>query len=376
MEIRVHYQRDLEVLMGFRTVSSISHATTAINFSYFAPGANPQPVAIHYKNGKLYGPHSGHPWHFFTLCRKGDKMYCEHMPWGVPKDNPPDWALSGGPLLVLDGKRVDIAVDEWNVGGTDVMNRRARVAIGLLDPWAFLVYVGEGEMNCHELANFFLDIGCHTAIAGDGGGSASMKSPNFTRAQRAVPAQIYTTKPALFKIAVDAGYGGADPGAVSGDAKEKDINLQIAKELVRFIGQTEGLCAVPIYMDDTDRPLASICNLANKVKADVFVSIHNNASGSPRPGTGWEIYHYPTSSRGKRLANHISKYMKVANPLVSRGIKTANFQVLRDTVMPAVLLECGFVDNTYDLQVITDPRYQAAMAMAVSLGVLDYSKEV
>ena len=46
---------------------------------------------------------------------------------------------------MLDGKRVDIAVDEWNAGGTDVLNRRARVAVGLLDPWAFLVYVGEGR---------------------------------------------------------------------------------------------------------------------------------------------------------------------------------------------------------------------------------------
>ena len=247
------------------------------------------------------------------------------------------------------------------------------MAIGLLDPWAFLVYVGEGRW-CPELAAFpghWVPYGYRWRRRR----FCKHEIPNFTRAQRAVPAQIYyETCP--FKVAIDAGHGGADPGAVSGDAKEKDINLQIAKELVRFIGQTEGLCAVPIYMDDTDRPLASICNLANKVKADVFVSIHNNASGSPRPGTGWEIYHYPSSSRGKRLANHISKYMKVANPLVSRGIKTANFQVLRDTVMPAVLLECGFVDNTYDLQVITDPRYQAAMAMAVSLGILDYSKEV
>lgn len=375
MEVRVHYQKDLDVMMGFRRVSEVD-AETAINFSYFSPGAVPSPVAIHFKNQKLYGPDYGHPWHFFTLCKRGDKMYCEHMPGGVPRDNPPDWALSAGPLLVMDGKRVDIAVDEWNAGGTQVLLRRPRVAVGLLDPWAFLVIVDEGEMSCPELADFFLSIGCHTAIAGDGGGSASMKSPTYNRSLREVPAQIYTTAPALLKVAVDAGHGGVDPGAVKGDVLEKDLNLQIARETVRLLGQTQGLAAVPIYLDDTDRPLSALCNLANKAGCDVFVSIHNNASGSPRPGTGWEVYHYPGSVRGQVVAQRIAHYMKVANPLYFRGIKSAKFQVLQGTTMPAVLLECGFVDNINDLKVIQDPRNQANISMAISLGLLDYAKGV
>lgn len=372
MEVRVHLQKDLKVSLGFKRATQVKGALTAINLSYFAPGLYPSPVGVHYADGKLFGSQNGHPWQFFTLAKKGDQVYCEHMPFGVPSSNTPDWALAAGPLLVLEGKKADIAYKEWNAGGTDVLSRRARVAVGLRDPWAYIVYVGEGEMSCPELAEFFVRIGCTTAIAGDGGGSASMVFPGFAVAQRSVPAVVYSTAPALFKVALDAGHGGADPGAVKGDQWEKTLNLDITSDMIRFMAQSTVAAPVPIYLSDTDIPLKSLSDLANLTKCGLFISHHNNASASDRPGTGRE--YYSVSENGAKLARSIERYMAVASPLMFRGYKTARFKVLIETKMPALLIEHGFVDNGRDVKVISDPVYRGGIGLACSLGVEDYIK--
>lgn len=372
MEVRVHFQKDLKVSLGFKLASQVKGAVTAINLSYFAPGANPTPVGVHYANGKFFGDQQGHPWHFFALAKKGPQVYCEHMPFGISASNTPDWALAAGPLLVLEGKKVDIAYKEWNAGGTDVLSRRARVAVGLRDPWAYLVYVGEGEMSCPELAEFFVRIGCTQAIAGDGGGSASMAFDGFSVASRLVPAVVYATAPALYKIAIDAGHGGADPGAVRGDTLEKTLNLSIAADMIRFMAQSSTVAPVPIYLSDTDIPLKALCDLANLTKSHLFISHHNNASASDRPGTGRE--YFSVSANGARLARNIERYMAVASPLSFRGFKTARFQVLVQTTMPALLIEHGFVDNARDVKVINDPVYRGGIGLACTLGVEDYFK--
>ena len=372
MEIRVHFQKDLKVSLGFKRADQVKGAKTAINFSYFSPGSPSTPVGLHYADGQFFGQQKGHQWHFFTLAGKDGKVYCEHMPFGVPAYNTPDWALAGGPLLVLNGKKVNIAADEWNKGGADVLSRRARVAVGLKDPWAYLVYVKEGEMSCPELADFFVRIGCDQAIAGDGGGSASMVFDKFKVARRQVPAVVYAAAPALYKVGIDAGHGGVDPGAVAGNVKEKDLNLKISASMIQFMAGLTKAAPVPLYLSDVDTPLAAICDLANKTKCDVFVSHHNNASGSPRPGTGRE--YYTVSANGKRLAQSIEKYMAVASPLRFRGFKSERFKVLVDTAMPAVLIEHSFVDNVQDMQIIGDPMYLGAIGLACALGAEEYFK--
>lgn len=375
MYLEVVPQESVDLLLdeGFHTVNDLPSDAVGINFSFFSMGNPPFKVGLHYKDGKHYSAWNGHPAHFYALCKRNNRLSIEHMPFGVSNTNPPNWAVAAGPALMIGGQKLNLNVTEWNAGGTQVDSRRARVGVGLNYPWAYFLYVAEGEMTCWEMMDFFASIGCTDAIAGDGGGSASMKhTKGKVLTGRQVPSILYSTKP-LFKVALDSGHGSPDPGAV-GLAKESELNLAFTKEIINAMRGSKTVAPVGIYLADEDRPLSSLCMRANKVDADVFLSIHSNASASPRAGTGWEIYY--VSQRGLRLGSHLSRFIEVATPLYNRGLKKANFTVLTDTAMPAVLYEQGFVDNPYDVELMRNPVHQAKVALAIVYGLEEYRKEV
>lgn len=130
---------------------------------------------------------------------------------------------------------------------------------------------------------------------------------------------------------------------------------------------------------DTDKLLADTinadlgmrCKVANHAKADIFVSIHCNSSTNPS-ANGTEIYYCTGSSTGYRLAAAIKSYLLPALGLRDRGIKQANFAVLRSTNMPATLVELTFISNPTEEGLLESPAFQDKAARAIAEGVADY----
>ncbi|SNZ02160.1 N-acetylmuramoyl-L-alanine amidase [Terribacillus aidingensis] len=152
----------------------------------------------------------------------------------------------------------------------------------------------------------------------------------------------------MVKIYVDPGHGGSDPGATANGLQEKNVTLAIGAS-IRDILQLEYENA-EVRMSrtgDTFPSLSQRTNDANAWGADFFLSIHVNAGG----GTGYEDYIYPSlSDRSETAVARASIHEEVMKliDMRDRGMKEANFHVLRETAMPAVLTENGFIDNSAD----------------------------
>lgn len=170
------------------------------------------------------------------------------------------------------------------------------------------------------------------------------------------------------RIVIDAGHGGKDPGAVGNGLREKDLTLTLAKR----IGQLLAARGVEVlYTRDTDVfvELSDRAKFANQAQADYFISLHINAGG----GSGFESYVY-TGSSGAKVAYQNVIHQHVALPFMQRGFldrgtKQANLAVLRETYMPAILLEYGFIDHPKDAAMLADPAWLEALAHVTTTGV-------
>ena len=173
------------------------------------------------------------------------------------------------------------------------------------------------------------------------------------------------------KVYLGVGHGGKDPGAVANGFEEADLNLAIAlacqAELLRH-----GVSVLVSRTKDETEDLESRIKECNKFKPDLALDIHNNAGG----GDGAEAYHTYKGGTGKTLANNILAEM-VAIGQNSRGAKTKKnssgkdyFGFIRQTVCPAVIVECAFVDNKKDIKIIDTEEEQVVMGVAIARGIL------
>lgn len=170
-------------------------------------------------------------------------------------------------------------------------------------------------------------------------------------------------------ICLDAGHGGKDPGAVSGQIYESDIALSVI-ELLSEKCERQGFSVLLTRSSDTFVELADRCKIANRANADIFVSVHcNSATNSIANGT--EVY-YAYGAKSQLLAYSVYSKMISAVPLASRGVKTQNYTVIKDTNMPAILCELAFISNKSDLLVLTDPDSQEKWAEAICKGICSY----
>ena len=150
----------------------------------------------------------------------------------------------------------------------------------------------------------------------------------------------------MVKIFIDPGHGGSDTGALGNGLQEKDLTLAIATRVRSILlAEYSNVSILMSRMKDETVTLTQRTNAANTWGADYFLSIHINAGG----GTGYEDYIYPGSSSltATYQVNMHSEIMKLMK-LTDRGRKTANFHVLRETHMPAILTENGFIDTGSD----------------------------
>jgi N-acetylmuramoyl-L-alanine amidase len=199
-------------------------------------------------------------------------------------------------------------------------------------------------------------------------------------------------------ICLDPGHGGEDSGNIVGTAREKIYTLRLAQEL-RSLLQREGFKIVMTRNDDRIVGLYDRPEIARKAKADLFISLHFNGQAGGRDANGVETYcltpvgasstnaggegRNSPRSPGNRfdednmhLAFHIHRRMQRALQMDDRGVKRARFAVLRQAEMPAVLVEAGFLSNSGDRKLITDPAYIKNIAKAIAEGITAYTREV
>lgn len=184
------------------------------------------------------------------------------------------------------------------------------------------------------------------------------------------PSQVTRPRNGRLVVAIDAGHGGGDPGAIGiGGIQEKDIVLPISEQVAAIL-EKSGVQVIMTRRDDREIDLPPRVQLANRVNADIFVSIHANAIDMSRPDVnGIETYYYAS---GDRLANTIHNSILQMTGARDRRVRQARFYVLRHTSMPAVLLEVGFVTGAEDAPRLASPDYQSQMAAAIARGILQY----
>ena len=165
-------------------------------------------------------------------------------------------------------------------------------------------------------------------------------------------------------IMIDPGHGGQDPGAVANGLKEKDLNLHIAASLHSLL-QKSNVAAQLTRADDRLVSLKARCEMANNLKAGLFLSVHCNASENAE-ARGIELFHAAGSGCGEKLANALlQKLGELGRHL--RGIQPADFYVLKHTVMPACLVECGFLTNPEEAAWLENHTGEIAQALAHGL---------
>ena len=174
------------------------------------------------------------------------------------------------------------------------------------------------------------------------------------------------------KVFIAVGHGGKDPGAVANGLKEKDINLAIAKSCEEELKKNGIEVLLSRYKDEDDALLDEIRE-CNEYDADIAIAIHVNAGG----GDGFEIFHHSGGHNSKRLAEYIEIEVKKLNN--SRGLKTRlndkgkdYYGFIRDTNPPAIIIECAFIDNKKDIEVVDEAEEQKAFGKAYAKGILNY----
>jgi N-acetylmuramoyl-L-alanine amidase len=191
--------------------------------------------------------------------------------------------------------------------------------------------------------------------------------PPATNPLPAVPPRVPNNRPI---VVIDPGHGGPDPGAVGVNGlKEKDIVLDIGKKVATLL-QQQGIQAVMARSADIDLDLEPRVDLANRLRATAFVSIHANSINLSRPDiSGLETYYY---QNGAGLAQSIHQSVLQGTGIEDRSVRQARFYVLKNTAMPSVLVEVGFVTGRDDAAKLSTANYRQTMAESIARGVVRY----
>ena len=173
------------------------------------------------------------------------------------------------------------------------------------------------------------------------------------------------------RVFIGVGHGGADPGAVAGNIYEKDLNLPIALSCRQEL-ERHGVTVLMSREKDEDESLSGKIKMANDFGAELALDIHNNAGG----GDGAEVYHTYQGGTGKVLAENILQAVEdigqnLRGPKVIKNKDGVDgYLFIRNTYMPAVIVECAFIDNAKDFAIIDTAAERTTMGIAIAKGVL------
>ncbi len=171
----------------------------------------------------------------------------------------------------------------------------------------------------------------------------------------------------MVKICLDAGHGGLDSGAVNGKKYEKSYALSIA---IKIADKLEALGHQVVMTRENDKALTlqQRCDIANKNNCKVFVSVHLNASTN-KNASGIETFMWKKTD--KNLATNIqNSFVTLFPDEKNRGVKTAQYYVLKNTKMQSALVEVGFLSHDETAKKFDSYSYQNRLAEAITNGIL------
>jgi len=178
------------------------------------------------------------------------------------------------------------------------------------------------------------------------------------------------------RIVVDPGHGGQKVGAVGvlgdqtgGVVYEKDLTLDIGLRLARAL-TAEGAKVVMTRCDDSDVSLSARAEMANTLSADAFVSVHCNSCDTPNRLSGTMVYYDHPHSAG--LAGMVKEELIASLGTEDKGLRNANFDVIRRTRGPGILVETAFINNEDDRERLLNPNFQERVARAITRGLIRF----
>ena len=180
----------------------------------------------------------------------------------------------------------------------------------------------------------------------------------------------HPSKIAETTIVLDPGHGGEDTGALStSNQQEQKYTLQIAKKVAKKLKNTGARVILTRNSNKTvsltDRP-----EIAEQNHADAFVSFHLDSSDQPNSASGVTSYYYH-AGKSKQMATAVNTQLRNL-PLPNRGVQFGDFLVIRDTSVPSILLETGYINTDTNFDEIKSPKYQAKVANDVTRGLTKY----
>ena len=280
--------------------------------------------------------------------------------------------------MIRSGKKEAMRYDAA-IGG-----RRGRSAMGRTADSLVLLCTKDGAseaMTPEGLQDKMLSLGCMDAIMLDGGGSSQCdfegKTITSTRRVQNLILVYLRKEKNMKKVMLDPGHdAGNVNGSPDGTYKEHEFALDMGKRIKAILEKA----GVEVFMTRTDGSAVSLnerCRMANAIKGlDLYVSLHSNAadsSGQWSSARGWSAHIIAKGGNAEKAAKAILARVQAAGVAVrSQSIVVSNFQVLRDTVAPAVLIEHGFHTNEQDVALLQDSQYRQALASAEALGILDH----
>ncbi len=170
-------------------------------------------------------------------------------------------------------------------------------------------------------------------------------------------------------VVIDPGHGGQDPGAQGTRVQEKEATLAVGERVCELL-EEEGVYAISTRNEDRFVGLFERPALANRLKADLFVSIHCNSEGRRGPVQGTETWYY--TERSKCLAAIMQMCLTEGLGRPDRGVKRARFVVVREAEMPAVLVELAFLSNDEEESLLAQRAFRERAARSIVAGIRCY----
>ncbi|RPJ79824.1 MAG: N-acetylmuramoyl-L-alanine amidase [Alphaproteobacteria bacterium] len=180
----------------------------------------------------------------------------------------------------------------------------------------------------------------------------------------------------MYSVGVDDGHGYNTPGKrTPNNYPENEFNHYTKEFLIKALTRC-GIKPIDCSPTREDNSLSDRCKIANYASCDLFVSIHYNALGNTWRDDigGIETYYWsgPNNEAGKKFATLIHNNLIQGTPLINRGVKSADFYVLRETNMIAALCECGFMDNPKEAALMDSVDYRRECSEEICKGICQY----